>query len=94
MKWRLKNFELDDDANIIRAQVVLRIDKEIIMSKWFVPFVHEGDKIIIDTVAYTRDTPLWEEQMRRWIAFENKNAQTFDSLDDYVAYVNTIIALE
>lgn len=97
MKWRLKTFEMDDDANIIRAMLMLIHEGEprvALLQHTKPAYHHLDDTITVNGATYTRDTPVWEEQMRAWIKGQNQVIKTFDNEEDYVLFAKTVIALE
>lgn len=97
MKWRIKTFEMDNEANITQAVLILCPEGEprkALLQHHKPAYSHPDDTITINGAAYTRDTPVWEEQMRAWIKGQNQVIKTFDNEEDYIPFAKTVIALE
>lgn len=97
MKWRLKTFEMDSDSNITAAVLILvkaEDPRKALLQHARAAFHHVDDNITVNGSAYTRDIPVWEEQMRAWIKGQNQVIKTFDNEEDYINFAKMVITLE
>jgi hypothetical protein len=95
MKWKLRKCLTDaNQIEITGMRWELIDDGGPLLTRDYMSFKHEDDQIVIGGAAYTRDTPVWEERMREWFKSQNQCLKNFSTVDEYLAYVKTVIALE
>jgi hypothetical protein len=82
--WKIKNFEMNYDSDIVNALVVLKDDQLVVESRTFPAWVDKADKIIVDDAEYDRSTPVWEELMRLWMRVQNIYIRNYPSIQDYL----------
>lgn len=92
--WKLKNFEMNEDSDIVCAHAVLRDDQIVIESRTFPAWVDKADTIIVDGDSYDRSTPVWEELMRLWMRVQNLHIRNYPTVQDYLDQFSKIKEFE
>ena len=72
---------------------ILGADRKPVVTKMFDNVPGPEDVQIVDGRSYVMNPPMWEERMNSWLQEQEEFAKTFDTLEEYVSNVKSMMAI-